>query len=123
MQKRRKEYLLIDFDFVLSLVFLKDRDVFINVVGGMQIREPAVDLPLALSIASSFFNKPIDKDLVAFGELGLTGEIRSVHYTEMRIKEAERFGFKKVLVPANTEVEGKNIIKVKNIKEALSLLF
>ncbi len=104
-------------------IFLKDRDVFINVVGGIQIKEPAVDLPLALSIASSFFNKPIDKDLVAFGELGLTGEIRSVHYTEMRIKEAERFGFKKVLVPVNTEVEGKNIIKVKNIKEPLSLLF
>ncbi|WP_457641834.1 DNA repair protein RadA [Persephonella sp.] len=103
-------------------IFLKDRDIFVNVVGGMQIREPALDLPLALAIASSYMNKPVDEKLAAFGELGLTGEIRSVHYTEHRIKEAKRFGFEKILIPSSTDIQEEGVIKVKNIKEALKML-
>ncbi len=103
-------------------VFLKDRDIFANVVGGIQIKEPALDLPLLLAIASSFKNIPVKESIAAFGEIGLTGEVRSVYYTEHRIKEAKKFGFEKIIVPANTEIEDKSLIKVKNIKEALEIL-
>ncbi|RMD46566.1 MAG: DNA repair protein RadA [Aquificota bacterium] len=103
-------------------VFLKDRDIFANVVGGIQIKEPALDLPLLLAIASSFKNTPVKENIAAFGEIGLTGEVRSVYYTEHRIKEAKKFGFEKIIVPANTEIEDKSLIKVKNIREALEIL-
>ncbi|NPA53369.1 MAG: DNA repair protein RadA [Aquificae bacterium] len=103
-------------------IFLKDRDIFANIVGGMQIREPALDLPLALAIVSSFRDKPIEKNIAAFGEIGLTGEIRSVHYTEHRIKEAKKFGFDKIIVPANIDLNDKSLVKVKNIQEALEVI-
>ncbi len=103
-------------------IFLKDRDVFSNIVGGMVIKEPALDLPLALAIASSFWEKPVDKGLAAFGEIGLTGEIRSVHYTEHRIKEAKKFGFDKIIVPASTDIEDSSLIKVRTIGEALDVI-
>ncbi|WP_456399447.1 DNA repair protein RadA [Persephonella sp.] len=101
---------------------LRDKDIFINVVGGLYIKEPALDLPLALAVFSSYRNKPIHSRLAAFGELGLTGEIRSVHFTEHRIKEAEKFGFDKILIPFSKDVNGKNIIKVKNIKDAVKVI-
>ena len=103
-------------------VFLKDRDIFVNIVGGINIKEPAVDLPVALAIISSLKNIPVPKNLVAFGELGLTGEVRSVHYTEHRIKEAKRFGFDKILVPASTEINDESVIKVKNIQQAIGYI-
>ena len=103
-------------------VFLKDRDIFVNIVGGINIKEPAVDLPVALAIVSSLKNIPVPQNLVAFGELGLTGEVRSVHYTEHRIKEAKRFGFDKILVPASTETNDKSVIKVKNIQQAIGYI-
>ncbi|SNZ07958.1 DNA repair protein RadA/Sms [Persephonella hydrogeniphila] len=103
-------------------IFLKDRDIFVNVVGGITVKEPAVDLPVALAILSSLKNTPLPPDLAAFGELGLTGEVRSVYYTEHRIKEAKKFGFGKILVPANTDIQDSRIIKVKNIQEAIEYL-
>ncbi len=103
-------------------IFLKDKDIFVNVVGGVSIKEPAVDLPVALAIISSIIDKPVPSNLTAFGEIGLTGEIRSVYYTEHRIKEAKKFGFDKIIVPYSTEVEDKSLIKVKNIQEAVSYL-
>ncbi len=103
-------------------IFLKDRDVFVNVVGGMFIKEPAVDLAVAIAIISSFFNIPVDRRLIAFGELGLAGEIRSVHYTEQRIKEAKKFGFNKIVIPYNSKIDDPDIIPVKYIKEVIELL-
>ncbi|WP_456464770.1 DNA repair protein RadA [Persephonella sp.] len=103
-------------------VFLKDRDIFVNIVGGINIKEPAVDLPVALAVISSLKNIPVPKNLAAFGELGLTGEIRSVHYTEHRIKEAKRFGFDKILVPASTDINDRSVIKVKNIQQAIGYI-
>ncbi len=103
-------------------VFLKDRDIFVNIVGGINIKEPAVDLPVALAVISSLKNIPVPKNLAAFGELGLTGEIRSVHYTEHRIKEAKRFGFDKILVPASTDIDDRSVIKVKNIQQAVGYI-
>ncbi len=103
-------------------VFLKDRDIFVNIVGGINIKEPAVDLPVALAIISSLKNIPVPKNLAAFGELGLTGEVRSVHYTEHRIKEAKRFGFDKILVPSSTDINDRSVIKVKNIQQAIGYI-
>ena len=102
---------------------LGDKDIFINIVGGMYIKEPAVDLPLALAIASSYFNKPIPSNIASFGELGLTGETRSVYYTDLRIKECKKFNIDKIILPKFTDIDDKNIIKVSNIKEALHILF
>ena len=103
-------------------IFLKDRDVFANVVGGITVKEPALDLPLAIAIASSFRGIPVKKNVSAFGEIGLTGEVRSVHYTEHRIKEAKKFGFDKIIVPASVDIDDSSLIKVRNIQEALSII-
>jgi len=103
-------------------IFLKDRDIFINVVGGIHIKEPAVDLPVALAVISSLGNFPLPSGVAAFGELGLTGEVRSVYYTEHRIKEAKKFGFDKIIVPASTQVEDSSLIKIKNLQQALEYL-
>ncbi len=101
---------------------LSDKDIFINVVGGMYIREPAVDLPIALAILSSYYNTPISSDTAVFGELGLTGEVRSVYYTDLRIKEAKKFGMKKIIVPFHTDIEDNSLIKIKEIKELKNLI-
>ena len=78
---------------------LASQDIIASVVGGLRVREPAADLGLALAIASSHRDKPIAGDLVALGEVGLTGELRSVSQLERRLAEAERLGFKRAIVP------------------------
>ncbi|WP_457639958.1 DNA repair protein RadA [Persephonella sp.] len=103
-------------------IFLKDRDIFVNIVGGITVKEPAVDLPVALAVISSLRNIPVNPKIAAFGELGLTGEVRSVYYTEQRIKEAKRFGFDRIIVPASTDINEPALIKVRNITEALKVL-
>jgi len=103
-------------------IFLKDRDIFVNVVGGMQIKEPAVDLPLALAIISSFYDKPVD-NIASFGELGLTGEVRSVYYTDLRIKECEKFKVKKLVIPKSVEEDKSSFVKVSTLKEAVAKIF
>jgi len=80
-------------------ISMSDQDVFINVVGGMRISETAADLPLLLAIVSSFKNKPLANDMVMFGEIGLSGEIRPVQNGIERLNEAEKHGFKQSLIP------------------------
>ncbi len=75
------------------------QDVFVNVVGGLKINEPAADLTVALAIASSFRNQPVAEDLVVIGEVGLSGELRTVAQAQRRLTEAARLGFKRALVP------------------------
>ena len=104
-------------------IFLKDKDVFINVVGGMQVKEPAVDLPLAIAIISSVFEKPVPEGTAAFGELGLTGEVRSVYYSDLRIKECEKFGIKNIIIPYNTRVDNINVSKIKSVKQLIQDIF
>lgn len=82
---------------------LSDYDVFVNVTGGLKVVEPAADLGVALAIASSFYNRPLNVDLAAVGEIGLSGEIRRAPQTERRAREAARLGFGSCLVPVNTE--------------------
>jgi DNA repair protein RadA/Sms len=84
-------------------LFLQAQDIFVNVVGGVKLDEPAVDLGLALAIASSFKNIPLDQQTVIFGEVGLAGEIRTVPYAEQRLREAEKLGFTRCLVPASSQ--------------------
>ena len=105
---------------------ISNYDAYINVVSGIRIDEPAVDLGIALVIASNFKNVSLPKDLVAIGEIGLTGEIRSVNSLEKRIKEADKMGFKTCIVPESARKSLKykgniNVIGVKEIREALNV--
>lgn len=97
-------------------------DVYVNVVGGLRIDEPAIDLSVAMSIISSLKDTPINESTIAFGEIGLAGEIRSVAQTQMRINEAERMGFTRIILPKfNLKGVSSNdaeIIGVRNIREA-----
>ena len=121
---------------VLILAILEKRvgfklgvyDAYINVVGGMSIDEPAVDLPTALAIASSYLEKPIPPTLAAFGELGLSGEVRAVNGAVHRVAELKRLGFEKCILPKTCLKDLKNfdgieIIPVSNLKEAIKLSF
>ena len=101
-------------------------DVYINVIGGLRLDEPAADLPLILAVASSYLDKPIPDDLVAIGEIGLTGEARSVSHMTQRLSEIARLGFKRCVIPKmgsdKIEIpEGLTIYKVKNLREAIEI--
>jgi DNA repair protein RadA/Sms len=101
-------------------LFLGNQDIHVNVVGGIQVRQPAADLAVALAIASAFKNKAIDPKLIAFGEVGLGGEVRAVNRPEARIKEAEKMGFEAIICPVSREIKSRiNIIQVKNLREAI----
>ncbi|MCM1529981.1 MAG: DNA repair protein RadA [Alistipes sp.] len=80
-------------------IFMGGLDIYLNIVGGFRLDEPAADLPVAISLYSGIMDKPVDELLIAFGEIGLGGEIRSVSHAAQRIREAERMGFKKVIIP------------------------
>ncbi|MDP5030010.1 MAG: DNA repair protein RadA [Paraglaciecola sp.] len=107
-------------------VQMNDQDVFANVVGGVKVAETSADLALLLSIVSSFRNKPLDKELIAFGEVGLAGEIRPVPNGSERISEAAKHGFKRAIVPkANVpkqKIAGIEIVGVSRLSEALEAL-
>lgn len=79
-----------------------DCDAYINVAGGMRLQEPAVDLGIVLAVVSCYQNKPIPEDVMVFGEVGLSGEVRSVSMTEARIMEAEKLGFKTCILPGSS---------------------
>ncbi len=97
---------------------LFDRDIYVNITGGMKVNEPAVDLCVAASILSSYKETNIGLHAAFFGEVGLTGEIRKIVYMDMRIKECERLGIKKIFCPKGVEVtSGLEIIPLKNIKD------
>ena len=103
-------------------------DVFVNIAGGMDIDEPAVDLGLVTAIASSFRNQPIDAHTAVFGEVGLTGEVRGATQASVRAREAQALGFKKIVMPASNtsgleKLLGLRIVGVRSVDEALSELF
>ena len=103
------------------------QDIYVNVVGGIKLNEPSVDLGIVCVCASSFKNIPIPKDTVIMGEVGLTGEVRRINMIEKRLKEAEKLGFKRCIIPENNkkyleESFKMEIIGVKNIGEALKIL-
>lgn len=101
-------------------------DAYINVIGGLQLDEPGADLPVVLAIASSYREQAIADDLVAIGEIGLTGEIRTVNNLAQRLSEVSRLGFKKCIIPFKTpqklEIpEGLTVFRVKNLREAIEI--
>ena len=101
-------------------------DAYINVIGGLKLDEPGADLPVILAVASSYRDQPIPDDLVAIGEVGLTGEIRSVSHMNQRLAEVARLGFKKVVVPKNGSEKleipkGLEVYRVRNLREAIEV--
>lgn len=101
-------------------------DAYINVIGGLQLDEPGADLPVVLAVASSYRDQVIADDLVAIGEVGLTGEIRSVSHMNQRLSEVSRLGFKKCIIPQRgsekLEIpEGLTVYRVKNLREAIEI--
>ena len=106
---------------------LGSQDIYINLVGGIKVNEPALDLGIIIAAASSFKNISIKEDVVVIGEVGLTGEIRSVNMIEKRIKEAEKLGYKTCIIPeSNKKLLKENfkldIIGAKNINDAMKYL-
>jgi len=107
---------------------LSNTDVFANVAGGLSIDEPAIDLPLAIAVASAARDRPCARDLVAFGEIGLAGEVRGVARGASRLGEAASMGFKRAIVPASTaerisgsERSGVEVIPVRRVDEAIRI--
>ncbi len=99
-------------------------DAYINVIGGLSLNEPGADLPTILSISSSYRDKPIDQDLAAFGEIGLSGELRPVSHVTQRLSEIKRLGFQKCMMPYQNKVNYKvpddlTVLTVKTVREAL----
>ena len=99
-------------------------DAYINVIGGLRLDEPGADLPAALAVASSYRDAPIADDLVAIGEVGLTGEIRAVSHLNQRLGEAARLGFKKCILPRSGSEKldiptGMTVYRVRNLREAI----
>ena len=108
-------------------LMLSNCDAYINVIGGLFLDEPAADLAMMIALASSFRDKAVPADLVAVGEVGLTGELRPVNALGQRLSEIRRLGFTKCLVPYRTtgrlpELPGLDLIRVKNIRQALAVL-
>ena len=106
---------------------LGSQDIYLNVVGGMKLSEPATDLGVVLAIASSFKNLSIKEDVLAIGEVGLTGEVRAVNMIDKRIKEAEKMGYKTCIIPESNKKLLKekyklDIIGAKNIIDAMKYL-
>ncbi|MBL14683.1 MAG: DNA repair protein RadA, partial [Gammaproteobacteria bacterium] len=107
-------------------LYMADQDVFVNVVGGVKVSETSADLSLLLAIVSSFKDKPLPRDLVAFGEVGLAGEIRPVPGGQERLQEAVKHGFTRAIVPqANVPkkaISGIEIAGVSKISQALDAI-
>ena len=108
-------------------LMLSNCDFYVNVIGGLTLDEPAADLALIVALASSFRDKPVPYDLAAIGEVGLTGELRSVSAVNQRLSEVRRLGFTKCLVPSRNSgkllaPEGLDLIRVGNIREAIAVL-
>ena len=106
---------------------LGNQDVYLNVVGGLKINEPSIDLGIILVTASIFRNIAISKDVVIMGEVGLTGEVRRINFIEKRLREAEKLGFKTCIIPESNKKVLKDkfkldIIGVRNVKEAMEKL-
>lgn len=102
-------------------------DAFINVIGGLRLDEPGADLPVALALASSYRDQTISNDIVAIGEIGLTGEIRAVSNMNQRLGEVARLGFKKCIVPRGGSEKlnipnGLEVLRVRNLREAIEVV-
>ncbi len=106
---------------------LSNCDAYINIAGGMKMNEPALDLAIAIAILSSYKDIVIDEKTICFGEVGLSGEVRSVNQCEARVKEAVKLGFKKCILPEYAKkslgnIEGITLVGVSNIAEIVGII-
>ena len=104
---------------------LSGYDAYVNIAGGIRLNEPAADLGIVLAVASSYKNRPIAEEVIAFGEVGLSGEVRAVSMPEQRVSEAKKLGFTTCILPEVSvktvgKIEGVKIIGVKSVGEAIS---
>lgn len=97
---------------------LSSSDIYVNIIGGIKVSEPAVDLAIILAVASAFYNKPLPKNLTAFGEVGLSGEIRSVTMSDRRLTEAKKLDFTQAITPPSCK--GAGVTRVSTITEAIN---
>jgi DNA repair protein RadA/Sms len=108
-------------------VNLWDQDIYLNVVGGLQVEEPAADLPIAAAILSSLFNKPIVSSTLIFGEIGLGGEVRPAMFPEIRLREATMLGFERGIIPSQSSADlamgNIELVRVKNLQDAQLAFF
>ncbi len=106
---------------------LSDQDLFVNVVGGLRLEEPAADLAVALALASSLHDRPVPADVAVVGEVGLSGELRRVPQLGARLREAEKLGFRRVIAPRGSQAEpvpaGIELIATRSLAEAIEFLF
>jgi len=104
-------------------LMLGDQDVFVNVVGGVRVTETAADLAVLLAVMSSFRNRPLPADLIVFGEVGLSGELRPVPNGQERISEAAKHGFQKAIIPEANKpkrtLKGLDVIAVNRLSQVL----
>ena len=106
---------------------LSEYDAYVNIAGGIRINEPSVDLGIVMAIASSYKNKPVPDELIVFGEVGLSGEVRAVSMPEQRVLEAKKLGFTSCVLPevclkSVGKVEGIELIGIKNINEVIRII-
>lgn len=106
---------------------LSQSDAYVNIAGGMRVSEPATDLAVVIAIISSFKEAPVDKDTAAFGEVGLSGEVRAVSMCERRVIEAQKLGFTRVIVPrANhrslLDIKGIEVIEVASLNDVMDVI-
>jgi DNA repair protein RadA/Sms len=107
---------------------LEAQDIFVNVAGGLKVEDPACDLGVALAIASAFLDRTVLEDTIVLGEVGLTGEIRSISHALIRLNEAQKLGFKQCVIPANSikglkaQKGGISLIPVSTLKEAMDVV-
>lgn len=104
---------------------LSNYDAYVNIAGGIRLNEPAADLGIVMAVASSYKNRPIAEDVIVFGEVGLSGEVRAVSMPEQRVAEAKKLGFTTCVIPEVSvkslgKAEGVRIIGVKSVGEAIS---
>ena len=106
---------------------LSNYDAYVNIAGGIRINEPAVDLGIVLALVSSYKNRPVTEDVLVFGEVGLSGEVRAVNMPEQRVSEAKKLGFQTCILPAVSldavkNIQGIKLLGVKSINEAIDLI-
>ena len=106
---------------------IQNQDVYINIVGGIKVNEPSMDLGVVLAVASGFRNIPIKADVAVAGEVGLTGEIRGVSFIDKRIAECKKLGFRKIVIPKTNydvvkDVKGIEIWPVENLRQAINVV-
>ena len=106
---------------------LSSYDAYVNIAGGIRINEPAVDLGIVMALVSSYKNRPVSEDVLVFGEVGLSGEVRAVNMPEQRVSEAKKLGFRTCILPAVSvdavkNIQGLKVMGVRSINEAIDLM-